>query len=119
MSNKSKRKIVFLRRCSFCGKDFKTSMPFTKFCSANHRKYFSHYKRMFEMAIQEKAIEEIENLTDDLREMGIAHIGREKELAERMSKSKGKMIIYKKVKDSLEDLVKNFITNKKVKRNKQ
>ncbi len=67
--DKPKRKVAFKNVCDYCGKEFKTAMPFAKFCSDNHRKYYAHYKKKVERDIKGFAIEDAQNLMEELREI--------------------------------------------------
>ena len=66
---KPKRKIAFKNVCEYCNKEFKTAMPFAKFCCDNHRKYYSNYKKKVEHDIKGFVIEDAKNLMDELREI--------------------------------------------------
>lgn len=106
---KSKRKIAFENVCDYCGKSFKTSMPFAKFCSDNHRKYFAYRKSMYEKVIHKKSIEESDNLIRELLVIGANKNANIDELIEKITKAAKKLEAHKKIKDNIDGYVKEFI----------
>lgn len=116
---KPKRKVAFKNVCDYCGKEFKTAMPFAKFCSDNHRKYYSNYKNKVESDIKGFAIEDAENLIEELNEILVKNSNNTnllKEVTKTLSNATKKMKTIQNFKNDVHRLVKIEIKNRKVKK---
>lgn len=117
--DKPKRKVAFKNVCEYCGKEFKTAMPFAKFCSNNHRKYYSNYKKKVETGIKEFAIEDAQNLIEQLSEILENNSNNSnllKEVTKTLSNATKKMKTIQNFKNNVDRLVKIEIKNRKIKK---
>ena|ERR1035437_7342465 len=105
----SKRKVAFKNVCDYCNKEFKTSMPFARFCSDNHRKYYANRKRRYEKIIQQKAIEESDRLIEELLKIGANDKPDFDELIKKITKANQRIKAYKEVRDNIDQYTKEFI----------
>lgn len=116
---KPKRKVAFKNVCSYCEKEFKTAMPFAKFCSDNHRKYYAHYKKKVESDIKEFAIEDAQTLMEELRvilEKNSNNTNLLKKVTKTLSNATKKMKTIHNFKNNVDRLVKIEIEKKKLKK---
>lgn len=117
---KPKREIAFKNVCDYCNKEFKTSMPFARFCCDNHRKYFAYRKNIYEKTIHQKSIDESDKLIADLLKMGDSKDTTLEDLIEKITKAAKRIEAYKKVKDNIDHYVIEFIRkDEKTKRKKK
>ncbi|CAN5465180.1 hypothetical protein BH10BAC1_BH10BAC1_11580 [soil metagenome] len=116
---KNKREVAFKNVCDYCNKEFTTSMPFARFCSDNHRKYFAYRKNIYEKTIHKQSINESDELIEELLKMGASNETTLEDLIEKSTKAAKKIKAYKKIKDNIDYYVKEFIqkANSKSKKN--
>jgi len=119
MTDKNTRKKAFTNFCDYCGIEFKTSMPFAKFCSNNHRKYFANCKRIYEKTIQQKAIEQSDNLISQLLKISASKNISLDEVVDKINNARKQIEAYTKIKDNIDNHVKEFIKNGKKSKQKK
>jgi len=106
---KLKREVAFKNVCDYCNKEFNTAMPFAKFCSDNHRKYFAYRKNIYQKTIHRKSINESDELIAELLKMGASKNTTLEALIAKITLAAKKIEACKEIKDNIDHYVKEFI----------
>ena len=102
--------------CDYCNEEFETSMPFSLFCSDNHRKYYANWKTKYLKKINQESINISDLLIEDLLKLGYLKTTTVSDILKKVKEVQAKLEEYQEVKDNIDYYVKRLIKKENKKR---